>query len=172
MRNVLIGLFLILSVGLSMANAQKAEQISIGTAMVQIGMSKDKVFSELAQRNYVLGKIEGKEEWAVSEKNDQTNLYDVLGMIAFTNGRLSWASRSLVEVTDPGTAKLVRNLYFLVKSFEDSQNVTCKIESDSHEGPEFDGKGISIHCGKRTIKAYVSKFKEQEPQASLDETIK
>jgi hypothetical protein len=172
MRNALVGLVLGLIMGLSIAyTQQQQERIYIGEAAVQIGMLKETVISKLAEKGYHLSKVEGREEWAVQEKNEQTNLWDVRGMLDFANGRLSWASRSWVSSFDPGSAKLVRNLYFLAKSFEDSGNTGCTIETNSNEAPEFESKGVKIRCAKRAASLYVAKYKEQEPATSLDETI-
>jgi hypothetical protein len=178
MRNLLIGLLLGILLAVAVAyTQQQPEQIHVGMTTLQIGMAKDTAISQLAEKSYHLSKGEsltkgeGEETWAVAQKNDH-NEFDLIGMLTFTNGRLTWASRIWASTTDPGSAKLGRNLYFLLKSFEDSGNVACTIESETSEAPELDSKGVSIHCGKRTAKVYVVKYKEQEPATSLDETIK
>ena len=172
MRKLIGGVVVGVIVGLSIASTQQQqERVYVGTVPVEIGMPKETVISKLAERGYHLSKVEGKEQWAVQEKNEQTNLWDVRGMLTFTNGRLTWASRSWVSTFDPGSANLVRNFYFLAKSLEDSGKTACTIETNSTETPEFDSKGVKIRCARRTASLYVAKYKEQEPATSLDETI-
>src|SRR5260370_39171796 len=117
--------------------------------------------------------MRGKNEyqWIWSEKNDR-NEYDIMGVLTFTDSRLSWASRSWATSTDAETAKLARSFYFLLKSFEDNGKTSCVIETEKQESPDLDNKQLSIHCGKRTATLYVTAYKDQRPAASLDEMIK
>jgi hypothetical protein len=172
MRNLLIGLLLGLLIAVPVTYPQQQpEQIYIGMTTLQLGMAKDRAISQLAEKSYHLSKLEGQDEWVVDQKNDQ-NKFEPIGTLTFTNGPLTWASRTWASTTEPGSAKLVRSLYFLVKSFEDSGNAACTIESETREAQELDSKVVSIHCGKRTARMHSVKYKDQEPETTLDETIK
>jgi hypothetical protein len=82
------------------------------------------------------------------------------------------AMRTWAESWDAGSAKIGKNLYFLVKSFEDSGNTACSIESKPQESPDFESKEILIHCGRRMITIGVSKYKEQHEETQVSETVK
>jgi hypothetical protein len=107
----------------------------------------------------------------VTQKNGHGE-YDTVGTLTFTNSRLWWASRPWDSSSDPAAAKLARNFYFLLKSFEDDGNTSCTINTKSNEAADLDHKAIEIHCGKRVATLYVIAYKDQQPQATLDETIR
>lgn len=178
MKNLLLGLVL----GILLASVPRAytqqepERISVGTTSLQLGMEKDAVISKLAERGYKLTKLQrlenSSEGWIVSEKNEQSGEYDILATLDFSNGRLSWALREWAENWDAGSAKIGKNLYFLVKSFEESGNTACSIETKPQEAPEFESKQSLIHCGRRMITIGVSKYKEQHEETQVTETVK
>lgn len=68
--------------------------------------------------------------------------YDALGSVAFTDSRLSWASKTWATGSDAESAKLARSFYFLVKSFEDRGNKSCVIETKKRESPDLDSKQL------------------------------
>jgi hypothetical protein len=150
------------------AMTQQEERIVIGVPL-QIGMSKDTAINRIAERGLTITENEGM--WLVTEKNDR-NEYDVVGTLKFANSRLSWASRRWISSTDAGAAKVVRNLYFVLKSFEDQDNTSCTIGTKNVENQDTDSKALLIRCGKRTAMLAVAAYKDQRPEASLDETIK
>jgi hypothetical protein len=155
---------------------QQAEQIVIGGVPLQIGMAKDTVLSKIAERGFSLTSGNNLSSSAASptlfvrEKNDRGD-YDVVGAVTFKDSRLFWASRTWGD-EDAGAAKLVRNLYFLLNSFEKQGNTSCTIETREQESPDLNSKSVDIHCGKRTASLYTVAYKEQRPVANLDETIK
>ncbi len=172
MRHLLVGLFLGIFIAVSIANTQQQpEHIYIGTT-IQIGMTKDAAISQLAEKGYHVTKPEGSETWFVFQKDEHSNEFEDEASLAFTNGRVTFASRRWAYTTDPGSAKLARNLYFLVKSLEESDNTACAVETKAQESPELDSKGIMIRCGKKTVQVNVAKYKEQLPETVLDEYIK
>jgi len=137
-------------------------------------MGKDAVISKLAERGYKLTKVgaeNSSDGWIVSEKNEQTGEYDTLGSITFKNGRLYWALRQWADSWDAGTSKVGKNLYFLIKTFEESGNTTCSIETKFQEGPEFESKKSLIHCGRRMIAIDVSRIREQHEETQVTETV-
>ncbi len=159
---------------------QGPEQIYVGTNL-QIGMNKDAVISKLTELGYKVTtpqKLENQTEpwktetWIVTEKNEQTGLYDLLASLEFRNGRLSAANRHWAASWDTGSAKIGRNFYLLVKSLEGSGNTACTLETKLQEGHEFDSKAASIRCGRRTITISVSKYKEQREETVVTETVK
>jgi hypothetical protein len=175
------GLFLGLALGILLASTpaytqQESERINIGDISLRLGMEKDGVISKLAERGYRVSKLESSESqsesWIVSLKNEKADDYDILGTVDFRNGRLSWANRNWAESWDSGSAKVGKNLYFLVKSFEETGNTSCSIESKSQEAPEFDSKTTMLHCGKRMVTISVSKYKEQHEETQVVETVK
>jgi hypothetical protein len=179
MKNIVLGLVL----GILLASVPRAytqqepERIYVGTTSVRLGMEKDVVISKFAGLGYKVSKVppssEGPiESWVISEKNEQTGEYDVVASLSFKNARLNWALRQWAESWDAGSAKVGKNLYFLVKSFADSGNTTCSIESIPQETPEFESKESLIHCGRRTITIAVSKYKEQREETQVTETVK
>lgn len=165
----LVGLLFCLSAAIPVPTQQE-EKIVIG-APLQIGMSKDSAISRIAERGLTVTQYEATGMWFVTEKNDR-NEYDVVGTLQFTNSRLSWASRRLTTSTDAGAAKLVRNLYFVLKAFEDQGNTACTIETKNTETPDADDKSLLIRCGKRTALLGVGTYKDQRPAATLDEAIR
>jgi len=176
MKNLLLGVALgILLAFVPLAYTQQAERISVGTVGLQLGMEKDAVISRLAERGYKLSKLEGSdnqsEQWVVSERTEQAE-YELRGSLLFTKGRLSVATRGWADSWDVGSAKIARSLYFLVKSFEESGNTSCSVETKPQEGPEIDSKESLIRCGRRTIIIGVSKYKEQHEETQLSETVK
>ena len=178
MKNLLLGLVLgifLASVPLAYTQ-QQPERLYIGDVRFQLGMEKDAVISKLAERGYKLTKIQPSESphesWLVNQKNEQTGEYDVIGTLQFSNGRLLWALRAWAESWDAGSAKVGKNLYFLVKSFEESGNTACSLETKAMEGPDFDSKETLIHCGRRMVTVGVSKYKEQHEETQVTETVK
>lgn len=176
MKNLLLGLVLgILLASVPLAyTQQEPERISVGAASLQLGMEKNAVISKLAELGYKLNKFgPSSEVWAVTGKDQQTDGYpDYLGNIYFKNARLSWAERVWAESRDAGSNKIGRNLYFLMKSFQDSGNTTCSIESTSHESPDHESKESVIHCGRRTIELAVNKYKERLEVTQLTEIVR
>jgi hypothetical protein len=158
------------------AMTQQAEQIAIGGVPLQIGMAKDAVLNKITQRGFDItsGEIVTSgslsESLFVREKNNR-NEYEVVGAFTFKDSRLFWASRTW-DGQDAGAAKLARNLYFLLNSFEKQGNTSCTIETREQERPELDSKTTEIHCGKRTASLYAVAYKEQRALANLEETIK
>jgi hypothetical protein len=171
MRNLFIGLLLGFLIAVPIAHTQQQPESIVVGVPVQIGMAKDVAISQIAEHGLTVTQLQGSEQWIVQQKNDQ-NQYDIVGALTFNNSRLSWASRTWVSNADPAAAKLARNFYFLVKSFEDHGNTSCVIDTQKQEGPDFDHDSLSVHCGRRTATLYVTKYKDQQPATSLDETIK
>lgn len=167
-RSFLVGFRFCLLIAIP-ALTQQEEKIVIG-ALLQIGMPKDSAISRIAERGLTVTENEATRTWLVTEKNDR-NEYDVLGTLQFTNSRLSWTSHRLTTSTDPGAAKLVRNLYFVLKAFEDQDKTACTIETKNTENPDMDSKSLLIRCGKRTAVLAVASYKDQRPAASLEEAI-
>jgi hypothetical protein len=174
MRNFALGITLGLLAAASIARTQEpAEQIQIGGTTVQIGMLKTAAISRIAEKGYQVKKVEEKgtkETWIAIEKGEHGD-YNTIGELFLTDGRLTSASRTLSLVRGQEGAKLGRNLYFLVKSFEDSGDVSCTIRSGTQEAPELDHRWVSIQCGKRTATVHVTKYNEEQPSTSLDEAI-
>lgn len=174
MRNLIVGmLFGILIVAVPTAfTQQESERIYIG-ADLQLGMAKDSVISKVAEQGLKVTKVqELGESWIVTEKNEKTNEYDAVGMLTFSNGRLSWASRTWIANWDANSAKLAKNMYFLAKSLEDSGNSICTLETQSGETPDLLSKSTLIHCGRRTISVNLSRIKEQNEETQLVEVVK
>ena len=148
---------------------QQAEQIEIGGVPLQVGMAKDVALNRITEHGLTLQKEQSDEKFGemllVIDKND------VLGQVAFTNSRLSWASRSW-DSEDAGAAKLARRFHYLLNSFEKQGNTSCTIVTHEKQSPEWDSNGVEIQCGKRTAMLSVSAYKGQRPEAMLDETIK
>jgi hypothetical protein len=178
MKNIFLGLVLgILLASVPLAYTQQPqERIYAGNVSLQLGMEKDAVISKLAEHDYKLTKLQSSESpgesWIVSQKNEQTGEYDLIATLQFKNGRLLWALRELAESWDTGSAKVGKNLYFLIKSFEESGNTACSVETKSQEAPDFDSKETLIHCGRRMVTVGVSKYKEQHEETLVSETVK
>jgi hypothetical protein len=174
MKRFFLGLVLgILLVSVPIAyTQQQSERIFVGSISLQLGTEKDAVISKLAERGFRLSKLPSSESWVVDQKNVETGEYDILGTLQFTNGRLMSASRHWAESWDIGSAKVGKNLYFLVKSFEEAGNIACSIETKSQESPDFDSKETLIHCGRRMIIIDVNKYKEQREETQVTETLK
>jgi hypothetical protein len=179
MKNALLGLVL----GILLTSApraftqQQAERIDVGDVNLQLGMAKDAVIAKLTERGYEAGKLgtltdSANESWMVSQKNKETGEYDSLASFAFTNGRLSWVRANRAESWDTGSAKIGKNLYFLLKSFEDSGNTSCSVETKFQEGPEFYSRETLLHCGKRVVSIGVSRIREQHEETQIAETVK
>lgn len=178
MKNLFLGLALgVLLASVPLAYTQPPqERIYAGNVSLQLGMEKDAVISKLAERDYKLTKLENSESssesWIVSQKNEQTGEYDLIATLQFKNGRLLWALREWAESWDTGSAKIGKNLYFLIKSLEESGNAACSIETKSQESPDLDSKDTLIHCGRRMVTVSVSKYKEQHEETQVTETVK
>jgi hypothetical protein len=180
MKNLLLGLvFGILLASVPQAyTQQEQERIYIGaTTSLQLCMEKDAVISKLAERGYTLTKVQNTENsltenWMVREKNDQAHEYDSLGYLTFKDGHLASASRVWADNWDAGSARVGRNLYFLVKSFEESGNTACSLEAKPQEGLEFDSKASLIHCGRRTITVDANKYRDQREETQVVETVR
>jgi len=178
MKKLLLGMLLgILLVSGPLAyTQQQQEQISIGTTSLQLGMAKDAVISKLAELGYEFSKETGTkgaiESWAVTEKNRETDEYDLIGSLAFKDRRLVAAGRVWANSWDASSANVSKNLYFLFKSFQAKGDTSCQIETFSQESPEFETKNSLIHCGRRTISIVVSKYKDQNEETQLSESVK
>lgn len=178
MNKVLIGVLLgILLMSVPRALTQKQpERIDVGDVTLQLGMAKDAVITKLTERGYSSGKLatssEVVENWFISRKNKETGEYDSLGSLVFENGRLSSARGNRAESWDTGSAKVGKSLYFLMKSFEDSGNTSCSVETKFQEGPEFDSRETLLHCGKRVVSIAVSRIREQHEETQLTEIVR
>jgi hypothetical protein len=178
-NKVLLGMVL----GIFLASVPRAftqrppERINVGEVNLQLGMAKDAVISRLTEQGYESGKVvkvsnDAHESWFVSQKNKETGEYDSLGSLAFDSGRLSWVSAVRAESWDAGSSKIGKNLYFLMKSFEDSGNTSCSVETKFQEGPEFDSRETLLHCGKRVFSIAVSRIREQHEETQLTEAVR
>jgi hypothetical protein len=171
MRNLSIGIVIGLLIAVPVARTgQQPEQIVVG-ALLQLGMTEDAAVRKVAEAGLTINKAKNNDIWVVSKKNE-LNEYDNVGFLTFKDSRLVWASRSLMNSGDIGAVKLIRNLYFLVKSYEDMGNTSCTLETQKQEGLEIDNKELMVHCGRRTAALYVVTYKDQQPRANLDESIK
>jgi hypothetical protein len=178
MNKVLLGVALgILLAYVPRAVSQRQpERINVGDVILQLGMAKDSAISMLTERGYESTKLSKSsdvfhESWMVSQKNKETGVYDSLASLAFDNGRLSWVSGHRADSWDTGSAKIGKNLYFLMKSFEDSGNATCLVETKLQESPEFYSRATLLHCGKRMVSIDVSRIREQPEETQLIETV-
>jgi hypothetical protein len=178
MKRFLLGLVLgILLASVPLAyTQQRSERIFVGNISLQLGTEKDADISKLAEGGFKLAKLPSSESqsesWIVEQKNEKTAEYDILGSLHFTNGRLLSASRHWAESWDTGSAKVGKNFYFLIKSFEEAGNTSCSIETQSEESPDYDSKKTLIHCGRRMVTVDVTKYKEQPEETQVTETVK
>jgi hypothetical protein len=166
---VMVGLLLIVPIVYAQ---QQPERIVIGVP-VQIGDSQDSTITRIAANSDVRVSAIKDEPgtWTVTRMNDRKE-YEVAGMLQFRDSHLSWASRTWADSNDAASARLMRNFYFLLKSFEANGNTACTIATEKTDTPTIESDQVSINCGRRTAAMYVSKYKEQEPTVSLDEQIK
>jgi hypothetical protein len=173
MRNLFIGLLIGFLLAVPIAyTQQQPESIEVGGVLLRLGMAQDSAISKIAEKGgLTINKVNDSHNWLVSRKNDKGE-YDAVGMLLFTESRLSWVSRSWAYSTDPGAAKIARNVYFLLKSFEDEGNTVCIVETSTNEGPDVDNRGIRIQCRRREARLFVTAYKGQATAASLDEAIK
>lgn len=171
MRNLLIGILLGLLIAVPVAfTQQQPERIVIGVPL-QIGMTKDVVISRIAEQGFKIEKAKDDDMWVISKKTEGSNDYDIVGMFRATDSHISWASRSWTTSADAGATKMARSFYFLVKSFEDTGNTSCSIQTERVDSPNLDNKQLSIRCGKRTAVLYVTVSKDEMPVVSLDEWV-
>jgi len=150
---------------------QELGQIDIGIKL-RVGMAKPAVISQLSEKGYRVTQLEKThtERYVIDQKKP-SGKYETLGQLFFTNGVLTGAIRIWSSVEDPGSAKLARNLYLLVRSIEDTGNASCTLRSKSEEATNLDHKWIEIHCRNRTITVHVSKYESEEPTTSVEEAI-
>jgi hypothetical protein len=128
MRNISIGILIGLMITAPFAFTQQPLETIFIEAPLQIGMAKDTALSRIAEQGLTLSKAGNQESWFIVKKNDRGE-YDALGSVAFTDSRLSWASKTWATGSDAESAKLARSSYFLVKSFEDRGTKSCVIET-------------------------------------------
>ena len=160
----------------SAVTQQQPERVVVGTLSLHLGMPQDSVVSKLVEQGYKVTKLRGPEGsidlWSVSQKNDQTNEYDIVAMMDFKNEHLTRVSRTWANNWDVGSAKVGKNLYFLVKWLEESGHTTCTIEAKSQEGPDIESKESLLHCGAKKVSISVSKYKDQHEETQVTETLK
>jgi hypothetical protein len=108
---------------------QQAEQIEIGGVHFQIGMAKDTALSRITNGGLdpeeavaKSGNSEEVETIAVIQKND------LLGLLGFTNSRLSLATRRW-DSDDTGAAQLARKFCYLLNSFEKQGSTSSTIKN-------------------------------------------
>ena len=175
MKNLLFGLFLGILAAFAPQTGTRSEpeRIVVGSATLQLGMDKDAAISKLAESGYKLSKVQGSEgpgeTWGVMEQTGGE--YHMVSLLEFTNGRLTWADRTLAGSSDAGSAKIGRAVYLLARSFEESGRTACSIETKSSESLEYETKGTYIHCGRRTIFIHVSRNQEQPAGTSVNEIV-
>jgi hypothetical protein len=174
MRNFWIGVLIGLLIAVPIAYTQEQRERIVIAVPLEIGMEKEAVISRIAEQGFVTNKVQGavqeKESWVITKKNDPSGNNPV-GTLMFDKSRLSWASRAWADSTDSGAVKVTRNLYFLLKSFEEHRNTSCSIETTTVDTPNMNNKEVAIHCGKRTALLNVYAMNEKEPIVTVDETI-
>jgi hypothetical protein len=87
----------------------------------------------------------------VREKNEQTSQYDAVATPDFRNEQLTGVTRTWVNNWDVGSAKVAKNLYFLVKWLEESGQTKCTLGSKAQDSPDFETKYSVLHCGNKTV---------------------
>jgi hypothetical protein len=173
MRNICIGILIGLMIAAPFAFTQTAPETITIEVPLQIGMPKEAAINRLAEQGLTLTKLKDKEIWIVSKRNEQAE-YEVIGSVSFDRSHLSLATRSWASTsTDTEGAKLARNFYSLIRSFETSGNKSCVIDTRNWGFPDYDHRELGIHCGKRTATLDVNVYnKGALVNVNLDETIK
>lgn len=170
MRNVAIGILIGLIIAVPFAHTQQQPERIVVGAPLEIGMAKDKVISLVAQNGYLVVPTKGdSNQWVVSKRNEETNQYDLAGMLTFKESCLAWASRSWASSFDQSAVKVGRGFYFLMKELEERGDTKCSFETRTSDTQSFESKEVLLHCGKRNVLIDVVKINDQNPEIVIDE---
>jgi hypothetical protein len=116
----------------------------------QLGMAKDQVLSQL-KTNYELTPVRTatpSDDWIILSR---TKPADLIGELAFKNGRLVRVSRAWTTGREDGF-EFARALYNLSKEFNDEGQGACLSATSSSSSPGGETRAISLSCKNKQIK--------------------
>jgi hypothetical protein len=146
------------------------KSIFLAGVNLRIGMTKDKVFNSIGSPYKVkpIGKND-LDSFIITKIDDDK--YDSIGMITFTNDKLSWISRDWGsyhnEAHDLGEA-----LYGVLDALIKECGETAIITSQTQRAPGMTFNTINITVGTKTIILLISSGKDAGNSVGIQETIK
>jgi hypothetical protein len=167
----------ILTLGLlvlaSGAEAQ-APSVTLGDAVLRLGMSEAEVRLELAKHSSLFlssdGEITNKSESEIGKENYLNGLYDY-GDIGFTLGKLTHVEKHWRPSSDsPDTNVVIASaLYGATDSVTGSAQKICRVRAWTSAEPEQDYKETTIECdalgATRGVHVFIKTFHFGEKEA-------
>ncbi len=148
------------------------DKIWVGMEL-KLGLPKDAVIGQLAE-SYTLEKNGTVDNWFVKSKAAP---FDRLGLISFTNGKLSCATRLWSGGEDSDFA-FVNVLHGVLDQFKKEGKSVCSISTDSNRKPEYEERFIKLQCGAKMLIIQTDEFlakdatgKSSTAQSSLIEEV-
>jgi hypothetical protein len=176
-----LAFLLLIGAAVAMGHAKpkqsQPENIRIG-AEVDLGMSEESAIKKILEAGYSVKKRTAPGNmpavtsmWEVDEKKDDGSAGQFVGMIFFSNGTLTSASRYSLPNDSGEGVEFGRQLFFMMRDFETRGDASCRIETRSGEVPEYAGKTAFFHCGHKTIALYLQQLRGQPESVQLNEEL-
>lgn len=148
-----------------------ADELSlfIGGIEMRLGMPKEPLFTQLSHRYTLTQTPSGT--YFIHEKRGNT--YDILGGVAFQNGKVSWLSRDWGDFYGENAVDFGKELHSALQSLQEASGQPIALYlSETKNAPGLRTTSIEFLSGKRRLILTISESNKFGKQVSLQEIIK
>jgi hypothetical protein len=152
--------FLVILLGLRSEAQGQGPNMQIGPINVHLGMTKGEVQNKIDGLSVLKA---DEDSWIITTGGPESEPY---GNIQFTNGRITYASRSWLR----RNSDAIEGFLGAINSFNKEGLSTCTVLHDTISTPTITGERVSIICGEKSLLIIKSKF-EGKPFEDITEQI-
>ena len=134
---------------------------------MRLGMAQTTVVNQLLKK-YELRTFNRPDAYLILTRGDQ---FEVIGTVAFSNGKLSYASKDWYSTKVGDGYKLADTLFAILSKFQESGEIVSKITTNIVREPNTSIQSIIIRYGKREVSVLISEINESK-SVTVSESIR
>lgn len=142
-----------------------ADRLQLGLVELTLGMPEKAVIAAL-ERHYRVERARSvADDWAVSEGRK------TIGVVSFSAGKLSRASKTWLSTEDRGAASLAGQLYQLAGTFVGEGRTHCTLGTKRYRIAGAAGRIVTLACGAKSVQLFQSGAASGGSATSLREVL-
>ena len=169
MKKALIALLVLTTLFTSAVFAED-KQLWIDGVSLSLGMNKEVVIESFSKKHNLL-QVEDKDDYVVMKKGESSAFNNVVGQIAFKNGKLSFASQTWGRFTTKDSLDMANSLYSSISGILNKGDKILRVKAETKRSPEMTINTIELIFTNKTIILSISDGRNIEKGVIIQENI-
>ena len=152
------------------AKAGVDQAILLAGIEMKLGMPRDVVMDALKGK-YDLSQVGDSDSWNIAEKGAPP--YDLVGGVAFEEGKLTWVSRNWGAFHEPGAAVFAKELFSVLNIIAAESGGVARVRANTAaRQPGLTVEKIELEFGSKRVTIFISEDRESgELGVSMQEIL-